>query len=184
VVPLAAAKRRFAALRRRGTRLVFTNGVFDILHVGHVTLLARARGLGDALVVGVNTDASVRRLKGKSRPIVPLRERMELLAGLKAVDYVVPFAEDTPARIIAAVRPAVLVKGGDYRKSEIVGRDVVEAGGGRVVRIRLRKGRSTSDLIAKARVALALEARRDGAAPTARGRRRGGARRRGAGHRR
>ena len=162
VIAAGAAKRRFAALRRRGTRLVFTNGVFDVLHVGHVTLLARARALGDALVVGVNTDASVRRLKGKGRPIVPLRERMEMLAGLKAVDYVVPFGEDTPARLIAAVRPAVLVKGGDYRKSEIVGRDAVEGDGGRVVRIRLRAGRSTTDLVARARRALAADARRGG----------------------
>lgn len=162
VVPRARARRRFAALRRRGVRLVFTNGVFDILHVGHVTLLDQARALGDALVVGVNSDASVRRLKGPARPIVPLRERMEMLAGLKAVDYVVPFGEDTPARIIAEVRPAVLVKGGDYRKSQIVGRDAVEADGGRVVRIRLREGRSTSGLVARARRALAADARRTG----------------------
>ncbi len=148
------AARLFARLRRRGVRLVFTNGCFDLLHVGHISLLAKARALGDALVVGVNTDPSVRRLKGRGRPIVPLRERMELLAGLKPVDFVVPFAEDTPARIIKAVQPAVLVKGGDYRKSDIVGRDTVENAGGRVVRVRLRQGRSTSDLIARARRAV------------------------------
>jgi D-beta-D-heptose 7-phosphate kinase/D-beta-D-heptose 1-phosphate adenosyltransferase len=176
VVPRARAKRRFAALRSQGKRLVFTNGVFDILHVGHVTLLERARAFGDALVVGVNTDESVRRLKGKERPIVPLHERMEMLAGLKSVDYVVPFAEDTPGRIIAEVRPAILVKGGDYRKSEIVGRDEVEADGGQVVRIRLRKGRSTSDLISRARVALAAEARRTNAARQAEAARRPGGR--------
>jgi len=155
VVPRPAAAALFARLRRRGVRLAFTNGCFDLLHVGHVTLLEKARALGDALVVGVNSDRSVRRLKGAGRPIVPLHERMELLAGLRPVDYVVPFAEDTPARIIDEVRPAVLVKGGDYRASEIVGRATVEAGGGRVVRVPLRKGRSTSDLIARARLAVA-----------------------------
>jgi D-beta-D-heptose 7-phosphate kinase/D-beta-D-heptose 1-phosphate adenosyltransferase len=151
VVAPARAARLFARLRRRGVRLVFTNGVFDLLHAGHVRLLLAARALGDSLVVGVNSDASVRRLKGRGRPIVPLAERMEMLAGLKPVDYVVPFGEATPARIIAVVLPAVLVKGSDYRKSEIVGRPEVEGAGGRVVRVRLRAGRSTSSLIARAR---------------------------------
>ena len=137
-------------LRRRGARIAFTNGVFDLLHGGHLGLLMRARALGDVLVVGVNSDASVRRLKGRGRPIVPLGERMEMLAGLKPVDYVVPFADDTPARLIAALKPDVLVKGGDYRLDQIVGRDLVEARGGRVVRVRLRAGRSTSGLVARA----------------------------------
>ncbi len=150
VVPPARAARLFARLRRRGVRIVFTNGVFDLLHAGHVRLLVEARARGDCLVVGVNSDASVRRLKGQGRPIVPLAERMEMLAGLKPVDYVVPFGEATPARIIEAVLPAVLVKGSDYRKSEIVGASTVEAAGGRVVRVRLRAGRSTSNLIARA----------------------------------
>jgi rfaE bifunctional protein nucleotidyltransferase chain/domain len=174
IVPRRAARRTFDRLRRAGVRLVFTNGCFDLLHVGHVTLLEKARALGDALVVGVNEDRSVRRLKGPGRPIVPLAERMELLAGLRPVDYVVPFAEDTPARVIAEVRPAVLVKGGDYRLGEIVGRDEVEEGGGRVVRVPLRKGRSTSDLIARARLAVAAAATRAGT---------GGGRRRAAGRR-
>ena len=165
VVAKARAARLFARLRRRGLRVVFTNGVFDLLHAGHVRLLIAARACGDCLVVGVNSDASVRRLKGKGRPIVPLAERMEMLAGLKPVDYVVPFGEATPARIIAAVLPAVLVKGSDYRKSEIVGRATVEAAGGRVVRVRLRAGRSTSNLIARARrIAMARAGRRRGAA--------------------
>jgi D-beta-D-heptose 7-phosphate kinase/D-beta-D-heptose 1-phosphate adenosyltransferase len=138
-------------LRRRGLRVAFTNGVFDLLHGGHLALLVRARALADVLVVGVNSDASVRRLKGRGRPIVPLEERMEMLAGLKPVDYVLPFEEDTPARLIAALRPDVLVKGGDYRLDQIAGRDVVEARGGRVVRVRLRPGRSTSVLVARAR---------------------------------
>jgi D-beta-D-heptose 7-phosphate kinase/D-beta-D-heptose 1-phosphate adenosyltransferase len=129
---------------------VFTNGCFDLLHAGHVALLEAARGQGDYLVVGVNTDRSVRRLKGVGRPIVPLRERMEVLAALRSVDCVVPFGGPTPARIIALVRPDVLVKGSDYRRSEIVGLDTVVAGGGRVVTVPLRRGRSTTDLIRRA----------------------------------
>jgi D-beta-D-heptose 7-phosphate kinase/D-beta-D-heptose 1-phosphate adenosyltransferase len=147
----ADARRLFARLRRRGVRLAFTNGVFDLLHAGHLRLLEAARARGDILVVGVNSDASVRRLKGPGRPIVPLRERMEVLARLVHVDYVVPFGEDTPARLIDLVRPAVLVKGSDYRMSEIVGRGEVERRGGRVVRVRLLRGRSTSRLIGRAR---------------------------------
>ena len=153
------AARLAAVLRRRGARVVFTNGVFDILHVGHLDLLEKARALGDALVVGVNTDASVRRLKGAGRPIVPLRERMEMLAGLKPVDIVVAFGEDTPAALIAAIRPAVLVKGADYRADQIVGADTVRAAGGRVVRIRLSAGRSTTNIVARARLAMRAKER-------------------------
>ena len=160
IVRAGDARRLGESLRRRGRRIVFTNGVFDLLHVGHVSLLERAARLGDVLIVAVNSDASTRRLKGPGRPIVPLRERMELLSGLKAVDHVVPFGEATPARVIAAIRPDVLVKGGDYRKSEIVGRDTVERGGGRVVRVRLRAGRSSSRLIAQARRAFEAGGRR------------------------
>jgi D-beta-D-heptose 7-phosphate kinase/D-beta-D-heptose 1-phosphate adenosyltransferase len=158
--------------------VVFTNGCFDLLHAGHVDLLERAAALGDILVVGVNSDGSVRRIKGAGRPIVPLSERMEILAGLRAVDYVVPFAEETPARLIAALRPDVLVKGGDYRPSDIAGRSTVEADGGRVVVMPLRRGRSTSALIRRARRAARL-ARRRAAGRRAAGRRparRGGAR--------
>ena len=143
-----------SGLRRRGARVVFTNGVFDLLHVGHLDLLEKARALGDALVVGVNSDASVRRLKGSNRPIVPLRERMEMLAGLKPVDYVVAFGEETPARVIAAIRPAVLVKGADYRADRIVGADTVRAAGGRVVRVPLKPGRSTTSIVRRARLAV------------------------------
>jgi D-beta-D-heptose 7-phosphate kinase/D-beta-D-heptose 1-phosphate adenosyltransferase len=150
VVDRAAAARIAARLRRAGRRVVFTNGVFDLIHVGHVAILEKARRLGDFLIVGVNTDRSVHRLKGPGRPIVPLAERMEMLAALEAVDCVVPFSEPTPARLIAAILPDVLVKGGDYRKDAIVGRDVVEARGGRVVRVRLVAGRSSSDLVARA----------------------------------
>jgi D-beta-D-heptose 7-phosphate kinase / D-beta-D-heptose 1-phosphate adenosyltransferase len=159
VVGRPAAARLAARLRRRGARVVFTNGVFDLLHVGHLDLLEKARALGDALVVGVNSDASVRRLKGPGRPIVPLRERMELLAGLKPVDYVVAFPEDTPAKLIAAIRPAILVKGADYRASEIVGAGTVRASGGRVVRVPLKPGRSTTGLVSRARIAVRARAR-------------------------
>jgi len=143
--PRAAARVRLQ--QSRGRAVVFTNGCFDLLHAGHVALLEAARGQGDFLVVGVNTDPSVRRLKGRGRPIVPLRERMEVLAALRSVDCVVPFAETTPARLVARLRPDVLVKGSDYRVPEIVGREVVLARGGRVVTVPLRRGRSTTDLI-------------------------------------
>lgn len=154
IVGRAQAARLAAGLRRRGRRVVFTNGVFDILHVGHLELLEAARALGEALVVGVNSDASVRRLKGAGRPIVPLRERMEMLAGLKPVDFVVAFGEDTPAALIAAILPSILVKGADYRADQIVGADTVRAAGGRVVRIRLSPGRSTTRIVARARMAM------------------------------
>jgi D-beta-D-heptose 7-phosphate kinase/D-beta-D-heptose 1-phosphate adenosyltransferase len=153
VLGLDAAVRLRGRLRRQGRAVVFTNGCFDLLHAGHVALLEKARAQGDALFVGVNTDRSVRRLKGPGRPIVPLRERAELLAGLAAVDWVVPFPEPTPARVIRALRPDVLVKGGDYRPDRIVGRDTVRAAGGRVVVVPLRRGVSTTALIGRARAA-------------------------------
>jgi len=147
ILPPRRAAARVRGLQRRGLKVVFTNGCFDLLHAGHAALLEQARRLGDFLVVGVNSDRSVRRLKGRGRPIVPLRERQEILAALRMVDCVVAFGEPTPARLIALLRPDMLVKGGDYRRSEIVGRDTVEARGGRVVTVPLRRGRSTSDLI-------------------------------------
>lgn len=134
---------RAAFWRRRRQRLVFTNGVFDVLHAGHVQLLERARRLGDRLVVGVNTDASVRRIKGPRRPLNAWNDRAAVLAALESVDAVVAFAEDTPARLIAALRPDVLVKGADYPSDRIVG----TKDAGRVVRVRLKKGYSTTALI-------------------------------------
>ena len=113
-------------LKREGKRIVFTNGCFDLLHAGHVTYLEEAREFGDVLVVGVNSDSSVRRIKGPRRPIVPLEQRMAVLAALEAVDYVVPFEEDTPYELIALLRPHTLVKGGDWRAEEVVGRELVE----------------------------------------------------------
>jgi rfaE bifunctional protein nucleotidyltransferase chain/domain len=143
---LARISRRMAG---QGRRLVLTNGCFDLLHAGHVRLLEKARGLGDALAVAVNSDASVRKLKGRGRPIVEEGERMEILAALESVDYVILFPEPTPERLIKTVRPRILVKGGDWRKSRIVGRDTVEAGGGRVQVVPLRKGVSTSLIVSR-----------------------------------
>ena len=133
--------------RRAGEVIVFTNGCFDLLHIGHVRSLEQARGLGDQLIVAVNLDASVRRAKGPDRPILPARERMELVAALDCVDWVVGFRADTPIRLIQELRPDVLAKGGDWRLDAIVGRDDVESWGGRVVRLNVVPGARTSDLI-------------------------------------
>ena len=141
---LAAVSRR---MTREGKRLVFTNGCFDLMHPGHVRLLSRARRLGDALAVALNSDKSVRRLKGPLRPILRQKERAEVLAGLECVDFVVIFPEPTPERIIRAVRPRVLVKGGDWSLSRIVGRSTVERDGGEVRVIPLQKGFSTTAIL-------------------------------------
>ncbi len=135
--------------RANGTRLVFTNGVFDLLHPGHVRYLQDARTLGDLLVVGLNADESVRRNKGPSRPINPQDERAEVLAALACVDAVVIFAEDTPADIIRLIQPDVLVKGADWAEDKIVGLQTVEARGGRVVRVPVEQGYSTTAIIEK-----------------------------------
>ena len=135
----------------RSHKLVFTNGVFDILHRGHVEYLYAARALGDALVVAINTDASVRRLKGSDRPINADEDRAHVLAGLGCVDYVTFFADDTPQRLIAALVPDVLVKGGDYKPDTIVGRAEVEAAGGKVVVIPFVKGKSTTHTLERIR---------------------------------
>ncbi|GAB6126787.1 D-glycero-beta-D-manno-heptose 1-phosphate adenylyltransferase [Humidesulfovibrio idahonensis] len=136
-----------------GFRLVFTNGCYDILHPGHVDLLARARALGDGLILGLNSDASVRRIKGDlpgpKRPVNSEAERAFVLAGLTSVDFVVLFDDDTPLALIRAVRPQVLVKGGDWDVSRIVGREAVEADGGQVVSLPLLPGYSTTGLIAR-----------------------------------
>ena len=131
--------------------MVFTNGVFDLLHPGHIRYLQRARGLGDALIVGVNSDRSVCANKGPGRPITPEDERVEILLALSAVDAVVIFDEDTPHAVISALQPDVLVKGADWAEHAIVGRDVVEARGGRVVRIPVEAGHSTSEIVEKIR---------------------------------
>jgi rfaE bifunctional protein nucleotidyltransferase chain/domain len=132
--------------------VVFTNGVFDLVHPGHVELLEKARAEGDALVVGVNSDASVRRLgKGAERPLVPQLARARVLAGFAAVDCVVLFDEDTPLQLIQALTPDVLVKGADYTVDKIVGADIVQAGGGRVVRVPIVSGFSTSSIVERLR---------------------------------
>ena len=138
---------RAHAARARGRRIVFTNGCFDLLHAGHVTLLEHAKRLGDLLIVGINSDRSVRTLKGPGRPIVSQRDRALVLAALASVDYVTVFGEATPQRLIARLKPDVLVKGQDWGAGEIVGSDIVRACGGRVVRIRLVSGRSSTSLI-------------------------------------
>ena len=151
VVTLEALLERLRPLRKAGLRVVFTNGCYDLLHAGHLHLLESAASLGEVLVLGLNDDASVARLKGPGRPLIPFPERARLLGGLEVVDFVVGFAEDTPAEIIAAIRPDVLVKGGDWAPDRIVGRETVESGGGRVVTVPLHAGRSTSSLLEKIR---------------------------------
>ena len=142
----------FAAARRAtGDRVVFTNGVFDLIHPGHLRYLQHARSLGDLLIIGLNSDASVRRNKGDGRPINPEAERAEVLAALACVDAVVLFDEDTPADIIRAIQPDILVKGADWPADQIVGRDTVEASGGRVVRVPVEQGYSTTAIIDRIR---------------------------------
>jgi rfaE bifunctional protein nucleotidyltransferase chain/domain len=147
VKSLAAAVRAVRSAQAAGRRVVFTNGCFDLLHRGHARYLEQARGLGDFLLVAVNGDASVRRLKGPGRPVVPARERAEVLASLAAVDLVLIFDELDPGRVIRAVRPDVLVKGGDWPVARIVGADFVRSIGGRVRSLPYVKGASTSELI-------------------------------------
>jgi rfaE bifunctional protein nucleotidyltransferase chain/domain len=141
--------KRFRKLREEGRRIVFTNGCFDVLHPGHIHLLREAAKLGDVLVVAVNTDESIRRLKGKDRPIFPLEERMEVLAALDMVDYVFPFSEDTPQRAVEEVVPHCIAKGGDWAPSEIVGGDFVLARGGEVVSLPFLPGYSTTGILKK-----------------------------------
>lgn len=136
-------------LRGGGKRLVFTNGVFDLLHVGHVRYLKQARGLGDALVVAINSDRSVRELKGPERPVFDQAERAEILAALRDVDYVVVFDDLSPRSTIKRLLPDILVKGGDYRLDEIHGREEVEAAGGRVVSLPFVPGASTTSVLQK-----------------------------------
>lgn len=138
-------------LRVQGKRVVFTNGCFDLLHVGHVTYLEKARGFGDALIVGLNSDSSVRKIKGPGRPVNSERDRLRVLAALEAVDYVTLFSDPTPLRLIRDVRPDILVKGADWKKDQIVGAREVRSWGGRVRRVALVPGRSTTKLIVSLR---------------------------------
>jgi len=142
---------RFAREKRNGRRVVFTNGCFDLLHPGHIRSLELARALGDVLIVGLNSDASVRQLKGEGRPVIAENERAEILAALESVEAVVIFNDVTPREVIARLLPDVLVKGGDWPGDQIVGREEVEAAGGRVVSVPVVQGYSTSAILRKIR---------------------------------
>ncbi|MBI4161230.1 MAG: D-glycero-beta-D-manno-heptose 1-phosphate adenylyltransferase [Acidobacteria bacterium] len=151
VVSLEAAAAAAAEARRTGKRVVFTNGCFDLIHAGHLHCLEEARRAGDLLIVGMNGDASVRRLKGPGRPLLPQEERVEVVAGLRAVDLVFLFEADTPLESILAIRPDVLVKGGDWAREEIVGRREVESWGGEVIVVPPRPGLSTTAILERIR---------------------------------
>ncbi len=134
-------------LRKKRRKIVFTNGCFDIIHAGHVRYLSKARSLGDVLVLGLNSDSSVRSIKGPTRPIVPEGERAEVLSALSCIDYVILFGDPTPLKLIEAIKPDVLAKGADWAARDIVGGDVVKKSGGRVARVTLVKGKSTTNVI-------------------------------------
>ena len=142
-------KKIIKRLKAKGKKTVFTNGCFDLLHYGHVKYLQDAKKKGDILVVGINSDSSVKRIKEKKRPVVNEKDRLRLVAALESVDYIVPFKEDTPLKIIKFIKPDVLVKGADWNKNNIVGRDIILSYGGRVSTIKFVKGYSTSNLIKK-----------------------------------
>jgi len=146
---VAALKRIAATLRAKGKRIVFTNGCFDILHYGHVKYLEDAKKKGDILIVGVNSDASVKRIKGKGRPVVRQEDRIRTLAGLESVNYAVIFGKETPLELIMALKPHILVKGSDWKKNNIVGAEFVLGLGGKVSTVKLSHGRSTTALINK-----------------------------------
>jgi D-beta-D-heptose 7-phosphate kinase/D-beta-D-heptose 1-phosphate adenosyltransferase len=151
ILSLEQAIVRFGREKRNGRQVVFTNGCFDLLHPGHIRSLEQARALGDALIVGLNSDSSVRMLKGPGRPVLPELERAEILAALECVDAVVIFNEPTPREIISSLLPDVLVKGGDWAGDKIIGREEVEAAGGRVVSIPIVSGYSTSAILERIR---------------------------------
>lgn len=147
VVSLPVLKKKIAQLRRSGKKIAFTNGCFDILHLGHVTYLEQAKKNGRALIVGVNSDSSVRRIKGKQRPIVPQQARAAVLAALTSVDYVVIFTEDTPLKTIQAIKPDILIKGADWKGKEVIGSDIVGKNGGKVEFIKYIPQNSTTNII-------------------------------------
>ncbi len=147
ILDRSACAREVARLKAEGKKVVFSNGVFDLLHVGHLRYLASARALGDALVIGLNSDSSVKALKGDKRPILPEAERAELLAGLACVDMVCVFSEEDPRELIKALVPSILVKGGDWSVDKILGRDTVEAAGGKVLSLPFVEGRSSTSIV-------------------------------------
>ncbi|MBI1910517.1 MAG: D-glycero-beta-D-manno-heptose 1-phosphate adenylyltransferase [Deltaproteobacteria bacterium] len=136
-------------LRRKRKKIVFTNGCFDIIHAGHVRYLRKAKSHGDILVVGLNSDSSIRAIKGEKRPIVPQNERAEVMEALEFVDYIVIFSDPTPVKLIEAIKPDILAKGADWAAKDIVGGDIVKANGGKIRRITLVKGKSTTNIIRK-----------------------------------
>ncbi|MEK6759058.1 MAG: D-glycero-beta-D-manno-heptose 1-phosphate adenylyltransferase [Deltaproteobacteria bacterium] len=146
-VSLKKLLHELAILKKKKKKIVFTNGCFDIVHAGHVRYLKKARSLGDCLVVGLNSDSSVKAIKGERRPIVPENERAEVLGGLSFVDYVVKFNDQTPLKLIEAIRPDILAKGADWAAKDIAGGDMVRKNGGKIRRITLVKGRSTTNII-------------------------------------
>ena len=151
IISAAVLAHQVRRAKAAGRTVVFTNGCFDLLHAGHVMLLERAKHLGDVLIVAINSDTSVRRLKGPRRPIISQRDRARLLAGLASVDYVTVFNDSTPERLLRRLRPHILVKGADWSSTQIIGRELVERDGGRVVRLPLLRGYSTSRLVERIR---------------------------------
>ena len=149
IISTTGLKRKVSRLKQNGKRIVFTNGCFDILHYGHVKYLQDARGKGDYLVVAVNSDSSVKKIKAKNRPVISQGDRLKTVAALACVDFVVLFNEDNPLRLIKALKPDVLIKGADWSKQKIIGADFVKSYGGSVLTVNLVKGRSTSALIEK-----------------------------------
>lgn len=147
IIEFSNIKEEISKLKKGFKKIVFTNGCFDIIHAGHVSYLNEAKRLGDILVVGINSDESVKRLKGQSRPIISEKDRAYVLADIKPVDYVVIFNEDTPYNLIKEINPDFLVKGGDYDGKDVVGSDIIESSGGKVVLINFVKGKSTSGII-------------------------------------
>lgn len=146
---LEELKKIVQQLKEKRKKIVFTNGCFDILHAGHLYCLEKAKRFGDILIVALNSDSSVRKLKGSGRPIIPEKDRAYLISGLSCVDFCIIFDEQTPARIIKEIKPDILVKGADYKKNEIVGQKTIKKEGGRVITIPLAAGRSTSSIIKK-----------------------------------
>lgn len=151
IFPRETLKEQLSGLRQAGKTIVFTNGCFDILHVGHVRYLREAKKLGDILVLALNSDASVRAIKGEKRPLVPEEERADIMAALESIDYVILFDDLTPQQLIEYLQPDILVKGGDWAEAAIAGADFVKASGGRVITIPLTEGRSTTNIVEKIR---------------------------------
>jgi len=149
IISLPGLKRKVRRLKQNGKRIVFTNGCFDILHYGHVKYLQDARNQGDYLVVAVNSDSSIKKIKAKNRPVITQSDRLKTVAALASVDFVVLFNEDNPLRLIKALKPDILIKGADWSKQKIIGADFVASYGGKVLTVNLVKGRSTSALIKK-----------------------------------